>query len=248
MTSEVLVAPPAPQIKSSWSKLSDVLFEPRAAFQQADLKPNWALPLLLITALSILSWTLSVQRIGIETIARTQLQGTAQWERMTPEARDAAVAMSSSTLMQAVGYVPVIVGPAILLLIISGAFLLAFAVRGVKAPFRKVFSVCAHAIFAYTLVTTILTIVVLAVAENPDKLDINNLVYTNLAFLAGAKTKPALATLLGTLDVLSFYGIYLLSLGNSVVNRKSLTFNLAVTTILWAMYVAGKVGIRAVVG
>jgi hypothetical protein len=99
--------------------------------------------------------------------------------------------------------------------------------------------------FAYGLFSTVLTIAVLLVARNPKELDINNLVHTNLAFLANAREAPVLAAVLGSLDVLSFYAIYLLSLGNSLVNKRSLGFNLAVTIVLWAIYVAGKVGLKA---
>ena len=225
--------------------MENVLFAPEIAFQNVERKPKWLLPLLLITVLSIVSWFAIVQRIGLDTISRTQLENSPQWEQMTPEAREHAIEMSTSTVMQVIGYVPVVVGPALLLLAVSGAFLLAFALTGAEATFRKLFAVSAHAIFGYTLVSTGLTIAVLLLARNPQALDVNNLVHTNLAFLAKGGERPVLAAFLGSLDLLSFYAIYLLSLGNSIVNRRSLGFNLAVTTFLWAVYVAGKLAITS---
>lgn len=246
MASELAVAQYIPHTRSSWWKLQGVILEPRAAFREIDRRPNWLLPLLLLTLLSISAWFVFVQRIGLETMALAELQESAQWEQMTPEAREHALAMSTGTLMQVIGYVPVTIGPAILLLVVSAAFFLGFSLTGTNAPpFRKLVSVSTHAIFGYKLISTILTLAVLFVAKDPQRLNLNNLVQTNLAFLANAKETPVLASFLGSMDLLTFYAIYLLSLGNSVISRKSLGFNLTLTTVLWALYVAGKVAITA---
>ena len=247
MASELAVAQHVPQTTSTWGRLLGVMLEPRTVFQEIDRQPNWVLPLVLLTLLSMGSWFVFVQRIGIDTMSRAELQNSSQWEQMSPEAREQAVAMSVTPVMQAIGYIPVTIGPAILLLVLSGVFLLAFSLTGaVVPPFRKLLSVSTHAIFGYTLISTALTVAVLFVAKNPRALDVNNLVHTNLGFLSDARERPVLAAFLGSLDLLSFYAIYLLSLGNSIVSRKSLRFNLTLTTALWAIYVAGKLGITAV--
>ncbi|MGZ5441517.1 MAG: YIP1 family protein [Thermoanaerobaculia bacterium] len=246
MASELAVAQYVPQTRSSWWKLQGVILEPGAAFREIDRQPNWLLPLLLLTLLSIGAWFVFVQRIGLETMALAELQESAQWEQMTPEAREHALAMSTGTLMQVIGYVPVTIGPAILLLVVSAAFLLGFSLSGANAPpFRKLVSVSTHAIFAYTLISTVLTVGVLLAAKDPQGLDINNLVHSNLAFLANGRETPVLTSLLASLDLLSFYGIYLLSLGNSIISRKSFGFSLTLTTVLWATYVVGKLAITA---
>jgi hypothetical protein len=176
----------------------------------------------------------------METIIRQRLQNT----QMTPEQMQQALTQANSPAILYISYAsPVVVG-ALALLVVAG-LLTIFALVGSKQPkFSTNFSMVTLAYFPYTLVVSLMTVLVLLAAPDRSVLDINNLLATNVAaFMDKDTTSKGLYALLSTFDILSFVEIGLLSYGFSKVNRTSFGFGLFAVVTLWMLYVLIRVGL-----
>ncbi len=141
------------------------------------------------------------------------------------------------------------VSVAIWMLVISG-LLMAFATMTKAAPrFGTMLAMTEIAWFPYAVVTTLMTLLVLAVSADPTSLDYRNLLATNVgAFLNRNDTSKALYALMTSIDILSFAEIFLLSLGFSKVTKAKFGFSLAVVLALWAVTVLIGIGRNVLFG
>jgi hypothetical protein len=69
--------------------------------------------------------------------------------------------------------------------------------------------------------------------------------HSNLAAFAPESTGKVLVALLGSVDIFSIWTIALLAIGYRVVGKVSKAAALGVVIALWAVVVAGKVGLAA---
>jgi hypothetical protein len=85
--------------------------------------------------------------------------------------------------------------------------------------------------------------------KDPDtlELDPSSNVVSNLGILVARKEHPALSSLLSSIDIFSFWTIFLLAVGFAAASEKRLTRGKAMTgiVILWALVVLVKVGFKA---
>lgn len=233
--------------KGSFWKLQGIFFEPTGAFQQINLAPSWVLPLLLAIIISGVGWVAIVNRIGLETLMRLQIEGTSRAEEMSQaQIEETAEQAANSPLIQFMMYTSATVGPVLIALIAALVLLLGLYLLGGETNFKKVFSVAAHTFFFYYMVYTGLTIIVALLISEPETLDLHNPIYTNLAFLFDRKESPVAYAAASSIDLVSFYHIYLLSLGLSIVSQKvSYRGCLGVVLVVWGIYVGAKTGLVA---
>lgn len=233
--------------KGSFWKLQGIFFEPTRTFQQINLIPSWVLPLLLAIIISGAGWLVVVNRIGLETLMRLQIEGTSRAEEMSQaQIEETTEQLANSPFMQFMMYTSATVGPVLIALVTALVLLLGLYLLGGDTNFKKVFSVVAHTFFFYYVVYTGLTIVVVLLIAEPETLDLQNPIYTNLAFLFDRKESPVAYAAASSIDLVSFYHIYLLSLGLSIVSQKaSYRGCLGVVLVLWGIYVGAKTGMVA---
>jgi hypothetical protein len=243
--SEVTLRP----ARSSVWKLQGVFFEPQATFEEVDRRPNWLLPLLAMIIISIAAASLVVNTIGLENIVRGQIEANSRVQQMPPEQREQIVEQAvNSPLTSVMMYVGPILGPIIIVLVVAGLLMLASTLTGGQATFKKVFSVNSHVFFFSYVVASVLSVVVVLLSPDPAEIDIQNPVATNLGFLVARTESPALYSLLSSIDLVSFYTIYLLGLGLAVVNRKPVRSMLLTVVVLWVVWVLIKTGWTAMMG
>lgn len=219
----------------------EVFYQPGKLFASLENRRGaWVAPLLVGLLLTTVATVMAINLIGMETIIRQRLQNT----QMTPEQMQQAMNQANSPAILYISYAsPVVVG-ALALLAVAG-LLTIFALVGSKQPkFSTNFSMVTLAYFPYTLVVSLMTVLVLLTAPDRSVLDINNLLATNVgAFMDKDTTSKGLYALLSAFDILSFIEIGLLSYGFSKVNRTSLGFGLFSVISLWILYVLIRVGL-----
>jgi hypothetical protein len=219
----------------------EIFYQPGKLFASLETRRGaWVAPLLLGLLLTTVATVMAIKLIGMETIIRQRLQNT----QMTPEQMQQALTQANSPAILYISYAsPVVVG-ALALLVVAG-LLTIFALVGSKQPkFSTNFSMVTLAYFPYTLVVSLMTVLVLLAAPDRSVLDINNLLATNVAaFMDKETTSKGLYALLSTFDILSFVEIGLLSYGFSKVNRTSFGFGLFAVLTLWMLYVLIRVGL-----
>lgn len=231
----------AEEPKGALWKLQGIFFQPRKTFEEINKKPHWLIALIAILIVGALGMLLLSTRIGLDNIAEQLIQQNPRTSEMPEDQRAMAVSFTKGTFV-----VGALVGAPIIGLLISLALMLAFWVAGSTAGFAKVYSVVVHSWFAYTVVATVLSAAVVLLAKEPTELDVMNMVATHLGALVDRVESPVLFAFLSSLDLLSFYMIFLLSVGMSVVARKSVGAAATLIVVLWLIYIGiFKVGMTA---
>jgi hypothetical protein len=202
-------------------------------------------PLILSILLSMGSTTAVVRLIGMETILRQQLESTRL--NITPEQKQAALDTANSPVRVYGTYGAVLVGAVVVPLAIAG-MLSVFAMMGSRQPrFGTMFSMVTLSFLPYTLIVSLMTILVLFSSPDRTTLDYQNLLATNVgAFMNKETTSRGLYTLMTSIDILSFFEIGLMSYGFAKVTRSSIFFGVVAVGGCWLLYVLAKVGLSLV--
>jgi hypothetical protein len=219
-----------------------VFYEPGKLFSSLEKRrAAWVLPLIVILLLSLASTLVAVNRIGMESIMRQQVENSS---RLTPEQQQQQMNIANAPWIIYVVVGQVLIAVPIVILVMAGILTL-FALIGSKQPkFSTNFSMVTFAYLPYSVLTAIMSILVVMIAQDPASLDIRNLLSTNVAaFMDKETTSKFLYSFLGSIDVLSFFEIGLLSYGFSKVNRTTMSFALGSVFFLWFIYVLGKSGL-----
>jgi hypothetical protein len=111
-----------------------------------------------------------------------------------------------------------------------------------EVPFRTMFSLVAHVFFASTLLVGLLTLLCGVFA--PEWV-VNGAVPTSLAALLDSSTAPAVQRLVGAVDGVAAYRLFLLSWGVAAVGPVLSRYRAAAVVLTpWAAYTAAAVGIK----
>jgi len=175
-------------------------------------------------------------RIGFEQLAIKQMEA----QNAPPEQIEQAQAASG--FIKVFAYVAALLGSLVMALVTAVALLLGFYLMGADVKFSKTLSVVMYSLFAFSLIATILGVTILMIASEPSELDVTNLVASNLGPLVDRTESPVLATLLSSIDVITFYYLFLLSLGMAITTRKSLSASATVVILVWLVYLGVKLG------
>ena len=118
--------------KGALWKLQNVVFEPSKAFIEIGRNPTWLVPVLLAMIFSLISVTAFLQVIGAEDIVIQSMEARGQ---EVPEGQlDTIVGVTSASM-----YGGAILFPPVMLLAVSGVYLLCFLLIGGEGTFRKFF-------------------------------------------------------------------------------------------------------------
>jgi hypothetical protein len=234
------------QPMGEFGRLSGVLFEPKAAFQDISTHTRWWPPLAIIIVLSLVFAYAFSQRVGFERLARQQMESNSRVQQMDPAAREQAIALQVKVL-PAFFYAISILATPVIALVVAGVFLLIFrTLLGAEISFRQVFAVC-----CYSLVPLIFSSIMLfavMMLKDPDQFDLQNASPTNIgAFLDVTTTPKWLHTLASSVDAFTLWSMALLATGLSVAARK-ISWSTAITWVVgtWALWVVIKVGFAAI--
>jgi hypothetical protein len=251
--SEQSVTPEAPQPTETGSKdsalwrLQGIFFEPRKVFEAIKKRPGWIVPVIALAVIAILANTYVINAIGYENIVRQQMMASPQIQEMPKDQREELIdqQLNSSFFKNLAYFSPVFV--IIILLLLSLIFLLGMMVVGGETSFNRIFSVTAHGFFAYSLITSILLLLIVFITTDKQDIDIQNAVQSNLGVLFDKSESPVLFTVASSIDIFSFYLMFLLVMGLSVTaERTSMGTTGTLVIVLWLVYVAGKTGIAAI--
>ncbi len=228
-------------------RLAGIYFEPTTTFKDINRKSSW-LGIFIITSVLIVASTYVIRmRMDYETYIRKAIQ-LSPFTSFIPEEQIDAMASQPPSAWQNVS---VLLTPVSLLAtyaLIAAIFLLLFIMMGSPLTFRKSFAVTLWGLAPPAIVLMILNIV-LVFLRHPTDLEINpaDNVASNLALLVSRTEQPVLYSLLGSIDIFSFWTIALLSIGFVAISDRRLTIRKAATgiIILWLIWVLGKAGFYA---
>jgi hypothetical protein len=217
--------------------LIDVFFAPGAAMDALAERPRFLLALVLITAIGAAATAIAFERGVIEHGIRQKLENDPRFERLPAERRSAIVDRAASIASYAAAAASLL-GPAILAMAASGLFLLLTKLTGCdSAGFRHMMAVVAHGWLPLALANLIGIPVLLA--KDPESIDFQNVLpMANLGFLFSPTDQHKLYAVGSSIDLFSFWAIWLMALGIARLTKKGVGRALAMVAVPWALYVA----------
>jgi hypothetical protein len=226
--------------------LLDVYFAPREAFERIVRHRRWVLPAVGMVVVSLVFVGIWLNRMEPREFLTTQLQESGQWEKIPAENRE-------QVLDQQAKFIPIItwimapLGAVVTLVVVAGVLLFVFRFfYAGEVGFLQALAIVAWTFFAVGLVTTPLTLAVMGL-KGDWNLNPQDVLQANLGLvLDRSETAKPLWALATSLDLFSFWMIFLLATGFAVASRKTTGSALWGVVVPWALVVAIKVGWAAV--
>jgi hypothetical protein len=230
-------------------RLIGVLVAPVKTFRAIAERPSWGVALVVLMAVSTLVGVLANHRIDKDDM-RTMIQQRIEKSRggqATPEQVDQAVEMGTKVSAVTIWFIPVIV--LVIYLIVAAVLMGAFRFfGGSEIPFKTSFATTVHG-FVPGIVAALLTLPVLFTRTHITvKQAQGGLLASNLGALAPESMGEALRTLLASFDFFSFWSLALLIIGYRLTAKVSPAAAATVVLVLWALFVACRVGLAALFG
>ena len=223
-------------------RMIGALLNPRSTFEDIVHRPSWVAPIVLLSILSLAVTTLFSQRVGWEQFMRKNFEQSPRTAQMTPEQRQQALDRAVP-IAKTIGYIGATIGYSVIALLLAAIFLGVFnLIAGAGLRYNTSLGIVAHALMPGAI-SGVLAIVLLYL-KDPDTIDLEHLVGSNLGTFLGSDTPRWLITLASSIDLFAFWIIFLLATGFSVASPKKVTMGKALGVIvgLWAAYVLVKVG------
>ncbi len=220
---------------STVQTLTSIYFEPGDTFEALRVRPRFLIAG-IITVLAFMAYYATfVSRVGAENIARSQAEAGGN---ASPEQVEQAVAMQTSPIVKAVTYASFPVVFAVLFAAGTGLYLLGVTLMGKSITFKQALSVWVYSSYPPTVVYALMNIILLFVksADDIDPSAINSgLARANPSLLVDTSTQPVLATILGSFDLLAFYGLFLAAIGLRKMTKLSSGSAWAVVLAIWVV-------------
>ena len=240
--SSVPLAPTPPAKMNDFARVAGVLFNPRATFQDIVERPSWLVPLALLLVLTVAVIALFGQRVGWRPFLEKQFDKDPRISQLSPEDRDKAMDRAVKFTPPIV-YAAAVIGTFIAPIVVAAVMLLAFnLLASARINFKTAFAIVAFSWMPY-LIHGLLSILLLFL-KSPDSIDLEHLVASNPGAFLSSDSAKWLMTLGTAFDIFTFWVIALQGLGFSTAEPKKISFakGLTIVAIVWAIYVAVKVG------
>lgn len=227
---------------SPLGRVFGVFFSPKATFEDIVRKPDWLVPVALLTVLSIAACFAINQRMNWREYVIHQIEKSPRGADM-PANQKEQQAEAGAKFAPIMTYFFGTIGPIVAILLTAlvmwgGYYLLA----GVSTTFETAFAVTAHA-FMTGLVSTPLFILILYLKDF-GTIDLDNPMASNLAVVLPNDASKWLVTLCKQFDIFAIWILILLAIGFTAVNPKKLKGGKSFTIVVgvFAVYVVVRVG------
>jgi hypothetical protein len=249
-TEESVQIPEEIQPTSEVNRLTSVFFEPAAAFESIARRPTWLVPLLLTLALTALVMFIHPRRVSQDAMVKAQVKQAQAFGAGSadPAMLEAAIRGRMDSWWSKYGNILIIiVFGGLATAAMAGILMLAYMLAGTSVNFKRSISALCWSALPTTFILSLLTILFLFLKNQEDLHPLNPYenVLSNLGFLAKAESQPVLQGLLGSIDIFSFWRIYLTGIAFSAASLGGVTKknSIVVIVILWVLYVMGKAGL-----
>lgn len=227
---------------SGISRAFNVLFSPKATFEDIVRKPSWVVPILLLTIFSIGASFLINKKVDWSSFIRAQSEKSASFQQLSDDQKQQRVEIGAKYApMAAWGFG--VCGPILFALLLTLVYWAAFnVISGAQLRFSTPFGIVSHA-FMPSIFATILLVVVLSMKSYGD-VNPNTMLATNLAAYIPSDSPNWLVSLGQSLDIFWIWTLILLAIGFKAANPRKISNAGAFGTVfgLWVIFVLVKVG------
>jgi len=230
---------------SSFGRLIGVMISPVKTFRSIAERPSWVVALVALLIATTTVGVLANTRIDKNDM-RQMVQERIEKSRggqATPEQVEQAMVMAEKVNSVTRWLIPLFA--VVIYLLVAALFFGAFHFfGGSDIPYRTSFAVTLHS-FIPGLVAGLLTLPVILSREHVDlkAAQSGNLLASNLGAFAPESLGTAAKSLLSSLDFFTIWSVLLLVIGYRIAAKVSTATAATVVVVLWALYVAIKVGL-----
>ncbi len=225
--------------------LVDLFLAPADAFRSLLAKNQFWIPMILAAVIAATSMGLWASKADPATVVRAQLEEMGFWEKIPPE-QQATVLSDAPKGFLAKQVAGALFVPPIMYVLFAGLFLgiYRFTMDG-KLTFTQALSVVCWGSLAVTLVMMPLSLLVLWL-KGDWNIALQNALNANLTLaLSRSATSKFLYSLAASLDLFSFWTLFLYATGFAVAAKRKLSWSIWGVTIPWAVYVLIKSGLAS---
>ncbi|MBI2839107.1 MAG: YIP1 family protein [Acidobacteria bacterium] len=234
--------PPTERPIGAGGALIGVVDSPKVTFERIARAKSWSflIPYVVLLVLTAVSSWVFTKRADMEAFTRDQIQRSPFASRLTPEQIDEA-AKQAAQRPPAYAVVTGTAGIAILLVLVAVVFWLAMMAVGGSTGFLGAWRTVCWAQIPTILRTAVAT--AMMYVKDPTYMDMQNPVATNLGAILGRDALPApLYSLLSSLDIVTFWMLWLYVLGLSAEGQVSKGRTSAVVFGLYGVVVIIGIG------
>lgn len=239
----VQVTPPlAPEPAGGFfQNLIDLYFAPREAFTRIVRRPAFILPFIGHLVLALGFTAIWLGKVDAREFMKTQLEESGRMEKIPPEQRE-AILERAGPQMRTFGYVGPAVAVPVMMLLAAGTLMFVYRFfYSSEVGFKQSLAIVAWSLFTVALVTTPLLLLVFQL-KGDWNLNPQELLQANLSLLVDkATTAKPLWALLTSIDLFTFWMVFLLACGFAVASRKTTGSAIWGVVIPWAIIVLVKV-------
>jgi hypothetical protein len=237
---------------STAQTLTGIFFEPSRVFEALRQRPRFLAAAIICTVFLLAFTTLFFQRVGYDRMITEAIESSPRAEQMTPEQKEQAIRMQTGPVVKAIYYASPIIVVAIIIAAGAALYLLGSMLMGRKLSYKQALAVWAYSAMPPIVISMLLNIVLLFL-KSPDDYDIiqasrRGLVKANLGILVDPKASPALGTLLSSLDLFAFYGLFLAALGLRKVGKMSSGAAWGIVLTIWIVGVIVRAVFAGITG
>jgi hypothetical protein len=250
--------PPLPQPEtpagpslSTGETLSGIFFEPGSVFESFRLRPRFLAPALIILALTLLFTILFFQRVGYDNVIQGAVEKSPRAAQMSPEQKEQALELYQHPVFKAINYASPLIALAIFLSAGAALYLLGTMAVGGKISYAQALAVWTYSSFPPLVLSNVANLIILFLksADDIDPTQLNRgFVHANLGLLVNPESSPMLGAMLGSIDLLALYGLFLAALGLRKVARLSAGTAWAIVLAIWIIGVVLRVAWAAAFG
>jgi hypothetical protein len=242
------VAAPAAPERSFFQNLIDLIISPREAFEAILRKPGFWLALVLHLAIAGAFTAIWLHKVDAAEFMKAQMMESGQWDKMAPEQRTAILG-AQTRFFPAIALGGLLIGAPLVIVVMASALLFVFRFfYAGEVGFKKAMTVVCYSFLTFGIVTTPITLLVYFL-KGDWNLNPQTVLQANLsALLDHDSTGKALWTLATSLDLTSFWLIFLLATGFGVAVKKPTGSAIWGVAIPWAVIVLIKVGWALITG
>ena len=247
-------AEPDAQAMSTPETLANIFFEPGRTFEALRARPRFLVAALVAVVAFMAFYVTYMQRVGYDAVVDAEIETARKADPNANEEQLAAAAgIQKGAVVRNVRMWSPVLGIAVVFAAGAGLYLLGASLMGGALSYKQALAVWVYSTWPPLVLTTVLNLLLLFLKPPEDAAEIvqgtqRGLVRANAGALVDGSAQPLLATALGSIDLLVFYGLFLAALGLRKVGRLKSGPAWTVVLVLWGIRVVATLVLAAVTG
>jgi hypothetical protein len=234
--------------------LANIFFEPGRTFEALRARPRFLVAALVAIVAFMAFYVTYMQRVGYDAVVDAEISVA---RKADPNANEEALAAGARIQKGAIVKNIRMWSPAIFIAVVfaagAGLYLLGAMLMGGALSYKKALAVWVYSSLPPLLLTTVLNFLLLFLKPPEGESEIvrglqGGLVRANAGALVDGSAHPILATALGSIDLLVFYGLVLAAIGLRKVGKLKSGSAWTIVLALWAVRVIATIAISAATG